>query len=49
MLFEMAKSKSLSDKESMSADWLCNRVYQPLKYKHLPQWIAKSAYYLPYG
>ena len=45
MLFEMAKSKSLTDKETMSADWLRNRVYQPQKYKHLPQWIAKSAYY----
>ncbi|KAB0478819.1 hypothetical protein F7Q91_15715 [Vibrio chagasii] len=44
MLFDMAKKFQLTDKESMTADWLRNRVYQPEKYKHLPQWLAKSAY-----
>ena len=45
MLFDMAKKHELTDKESMTADWLRQRVYQPEKYKHLPQWLAKSAYF----
>jgi len=44
LLFDMAKKHELTEKESMSADWLRQRVYQPEKYKHLPQWLAKSAY-----
>jgi hypothetical protein len=45
LLFDMAKAKGLTDKESMSADWLRNRIYQPEKYKTIPLWIAKAAYH----
>lgn len=44
-LFEMAKSRGLTDRDSMSANWLRNRVYHVDRYRSFPKWIAQAAYY----
>ncbi len=45
LLFDKAKQHQLTDKESMTADWLRHRVYSPDKYKQLPRWLGQAAFY----
>lgn len=44
-LLEVVRLKGLSQRESLSANWLRARVYQPDKYAILPFWLAKAAYF----
>ncbi|AIW17411.1 hypothetical protein VITU102760_24435 [Vibrio tubiashii] len=45
LLLNMIQNKGLSQRDSLTADWLRARVYQPDKYANLPLWLAKAAYF----